>query len=157
MSRALRGHFAATEDDGDEGINAGRAIACEVVALRYTGHLSEREAIDTLLYELPSTRRASGATLLNGGAPRAVNSIEPSSDERTPLFDAGGTRRSASRSDVGLDGIRSPADQTDQPESADVNLSESLQGLNALEIAAVSGAKKFLSQRPIQRIITAIW
>ncbi|GAB7343205.1 hypothetical protein MBLNU457_1270t2 [Dothideomycetes sp. NU457] len=154
---ALRGHFAATEDEGDEGVNAGRATASEVVALRYTGHLSEREAIDTLLYELPSTRRASAATLLNGGALTATNSIEPPSDERTPLFSAGHTRENGSRSDLGLDGMRSPADHTDQPESADVNLSESLQGLNALEIAAVSGAKKFLSQRPIQRIITAIW
>lgn len=31
------------------------------------------------------------------------------------------------------------------------------EGLNALEVAAVSGAKKFLSQKPIQRIINAIW
>ena len=30
-------------------------------------------------------------------------------------------------------------------------------GLNALEIAAVSGSKKFLSQKAIQRIIDAIW
>lgn len=157
LSRALRGHFAATEDDGDEGVNAGRATACEVVALRYTGHLSEREAIDTLLYELPSTRRASGATLLNGAALTRGTSIEARSDETTPLFSAAGTRGTTARSDFGLDGMRSPADQTDQADSADVNLSESLQGLNALEIAAVSGAKKFLSQRPIQRIITAIW
>jgi len=156
--RALRGHFIATVDDGDEGVNAGRAAACEVVALRYTGHLSERDAIDTLLYELPSTRRVSAATLLNGAATNTVaESAERTIDERTPLFNAIGTWRSSSRSDVDLDGTRSPTEQADQHESADVNLSESLQGLNALEIAAVSGAKKFLSQRPIQRIITAIW
>ena len=30
-------------------------------------------------------------------------------------------------------------------------------GLNALEIAAVSDAKRFLSQRSVQRVVTGIW
>lgn len=37
------------------------------------------------------------------------------------------------------------------------NLATHFEGLNALEIAAVSGAKRFLSQRPVQRIVNAIW
>jgi hypothetical protein len=37
------------------------------------------------------------------------------------------------------------------------NFAASFAGLNALEIAAVSDAKKFLSQKAIQRIIDGIW
>jgi len=55
---------------------------------------------------------------------------------------------------MGLDGSTTPTINQDELE---IDLAESLEGLSALEIAAVSGAKKFLSQKPIQRIITAIW
>lgn len=37
------------------------------------------------------------------------------------------------------------------------DFASSFQNLNALEIAAVSDAKKFLSQRVVQRIIESIW
>jgi len=41
--------------------------------------------------------------------------------------------------------------------SNEVSFSEHVQGLNALEVAAITGAKKFLGAKPIQQIITAIW
>lgn len=37
------------------------------------------------------------------------------------------------------------------------SLTSQCENLSALEIAAVSGAKKFLSQRPIQKIINGLW
>ena len=40
---------------------------------------------------------------------------------------------------------------------ADDDLTSPFLGLNTLEIAAVADAKKFLSQKPVQRIITDIW
>ncbi len=39
----------------------------------------------------------------------------------------------------------------------DRHLSASFEGLNALEIAAVADAKKFLSQRSVQTIVNDIW
>lgn len=143
---ALKGHFTAIEDNDDQGINAARAAACEVVALRYTMRLSYREAIDVLLFELPPPKDS------NGQVTTASTPTTPRG-EQTPLL---GTWRSATRSELGLtlDGSRTEAQMPDKTGS---DLAEQLQGLNALEIAAVSGAKKFLSQRPIQRIINAIW
>lgn len=46
-------------------------------------------------------------------------------------------------------------DETDSQSNSE--LTEQFEGLNALEIAAVSGAKKFLCQKQVQRIINAIW
>lgn len=34
---------------------------------------------------------------------------------------------------------------------------EALAGMNALEIAAVGDAKKFMSQKPVQKIVDDIW
>lgn len=45
----------------------------------------------------------------------------------------------------------------DSSTATDSELAEQFDGLNALEIAAVSGAKKFLCQKQVQRIINAIW
>ena len=52
----------------------------------------------------------------------------------------------------------------DQPDSTDTEVSDAgesfaatFAGLTALEIAAVAGAKKFLSEKPIQRVINGIW
>lgn len=43
-------------------------------------------------------------------------------------------------------------------ETADVDeLAESMAGMNALEIAAVANAKKFLSQKQVQHVIEDIW
>lgn len=125
-------------------------------------HLSEREAIDFLLYELPDSaaknnnhieagashsERAGGAAT-NGGASSNGNT------ERAPLL---------SRSQVpgALTGLSHfGTDQVDSgtwpAENVDVFATE-FASLNALEIAAVAGAKKFMNQKTIQRIVNGIW
>ena len=146
----MSGHFAASEDDSDEGTNEARSAACEVVALRYVNHLSERDVIDTLFYELPPPP---SSETVGHEDDHVVESVEPVRTEQTPLL---GSWRSVPRPETATDmnDSRSPADVS---EESDVILAESLQGLNALEVAAVSGAKRFLGQKRIQQTITQIW
>ena len=127
-----------------------------MIATRFVAHLSQREAIDCLTYQLPSV--PDDLAEVRGEEPPA-ETTDPGLDESAPLLRRS-TRenisRTVSRSDIGmgLDGSTTPTINQDELE---IDLAESLEGLSALEIAAVSGAKKFLSQKPIQRIITAIW
>lgn len=82
-------------------------------------------------------------------------------NDRTPLLERHdahsghlpkppGSRGSSSlhvhRSESGLSGLEKVDDPT-----------KSLAGLNALEIAAVASAKKFLSQRLVQKVVQDIW
>ena len=58
------------------------------------------------------------------------------------------------------DEARSEDIENDQPIDTDVtdtSIAKNYQHLNALEIAAVCDAKKFLSQRAVQRIIDGMW
>lgn len=48
----LKWHFSTLEAD-DRGLNDTRANACEIVAWRFLSRISEREAVDYCLYELP--------------------------------------------------------------------------------------------------------
>jgi hypothetical protein len=71
---------------------------------------------------------------------------QPDSGERSPL--------------LSQDEARSEDIENDQPIDTDVtdtSIAKNYQQLNALEIAAVCDAKKFLSQRAVQRIIDGIW
>ena len=150
----LKWHYSSLEPD-DGGINETRSHACEIVAWRFLSHLSEHELIDYLLCELPP------ATILNpdGGSLRGLNSDGISgnveADEFTQLlsransqlmmpseWDSRNTQytNSTSRSRAGVN----------DPFSSFV-------GLNALEVATVANAKKFLSQRVVQKVVNGIW
>lgn len=96
--------------------------------------MSERDAIDYLCTDLVQRK--------------APQSDEPSLDvdEQSPLLDAGATPSETSQ-------IDEPTDDS----VATVSFAKDYQQLNALEIAAVCEAKKFLSQRAVQRIIDGIW
>lgn len=128
----------ALETDDIQDVNISRAFACEATALRFVNLLSGREKIDTLLLELPDhdhERRDAEASL-----PRTPT-------ETSSLLARDARRNSAIGSRDGSE--EDPSSRSDH--------AEHFEGLNALEIAAVSGAKSFLSQKPIQRIIDAIW
>ncbi|KAF2838889.1 hypothetical protein M501DRAFT_1011617 [Patellaria atrata CBS 101060] len=122
---ALKGHFSALALDDDRGVMSTRGFACEIVAWRFVAMLAEREAIDALLFEIPS-----GSNDRN----------------RTPDTEASLHTR--------------PTDLNTRQQSS---LSEwdkfaaSFANLNALEIGVVTGAKKFMSQRVIQKVINEIW
>ncbi|OCK76614.1 hypothetical protein K432DRAFT_408020 [Lepidopterella palustris CBS 459.81] len=157
---ALKTHFAALETDDDRGVNDARGYACEIVAWRFVTHLSEREAIDFLLYELPSVPTAtaqshdpeSGVTSQSNGHPL----VDPAHEE-TPLLPTTPTserpRYSRTVSQFGTDTVFASA--ADAAHADDFTCQ--FVNLSALEIAVVSGSKKFLSQRAVQKIINGIW
>lgn len=147
MFSILKWHFASAEQD-DRGINESRGYACEIVAWRFLTHLSEHELIDYLLHELPSLSRDAGSY-----------QREPFvNDEEQLLPD----EETAMRASLLRSGASSP--EGSQAQSSNKNASKpdddpmsSFVGLNALEIAAIADAKKFLSQRVVQKVVTDIW
>ncbi|KAL1302754.1 hypothetical protein AAFC00_003104 [Neodothiora populina] len=143
---ALRGHFISLETDDVQDVNITRAYACEATALRFVNMLSGREKIDMLLYELPCP----------GDVPQEVVASNDSESNlpRTPTERSPLVTRQSGTSTIGA--VSSTGSEENLPASSSDH-AEHFEGLNALEIAAVSGAKSFLSQKPIQRIIDAIW
>ncbi|KAM3069383.1 hypothetical protein ACMFMG_005488 [Clarireedia jacksonii] len=151
----LKWHFSTLEVD-DRGINETRANACEIVAWRFLSRVSERDAVDFCLYDLPEP------TLQRLSEPAADASESTEHSSLLPQFrdrDSAAASRPASRKRTDLlrqishmgtffsDGL---VDDEEDPTS-------SFTGLNGLEIAAVADCKKFLSQRIVQKIITGIW
>ena len=136
--RILKWQFASGGVD-DHGINEARGHACEIVAWRFLTHLSAAELIDYLLHELPLSfdpeiHDEVGSLANNGEAA-----------DRTALLSGRGPSAASAQ---GKSRTNSFAEH--EPLSSFV-------GLNALEIAAVAGAKKFLSQQIVQKTVDDIW
>jgi hypothetical protein len=164
-SRALKWHFSSLEPD-DRGLNETRANACEIVAWRFLTRLSERDAIDFVLYELPSAEETveilesgNGRDGERSSAPNESSRLLPQSHTRDPKpagpFRPTSRREQLMRSVTEL-GTHIFADD-DSAEDVEEDPTSAFTGLNALEIAAVADAKKFLSQRLVQKIINGIW
>ncbi|KAI1394024.1 uncharacterized protein F4822DRAFT_33998 [Hypoxylon trugodes] len=160
---ALRWHYGAINDS--RGVSEARANACEIVAWRFLTRLSERDAVDFCLYEIPDISSdedtshednpADGGesnertTLL--GSPRGF-SPDRGSDHNHNHF--GSSRR--------IQLLQSISKLTMSRHASDVEELEDdptapFTNLNALEIAAIADAKRFLSQHVVQKIITGIW
>lgn len=150
----LKGHFVTLEADEEQGIHAARGFACEAVATRFIIGLADREIIDSLLYELeiPDGSENDNQTL-DEAQPEPLTPVT----EQSPLLSRSSLRsRGSYRSRLTIPEAYDGA--AEEPSAAaDSELAEQFDGLNALEIAAVSGAKKFLCQKQVQRIINAIW
>lgn len=101
------------------------------MAWRFLTHLSAAELIDYLLHELPPV----------SFDPEDHDEIENAGNgdhaERAVLLSGQGPSAASTQAE-------------DEPTSSFV-------GLNALEIAAVAGAKRFLSQRIVQKTVDDIW
>ncbi|KAF2473800.1 uncharacterized protein BDR25DRAFT_125097 [Lindgomyces ingoldianus] len=152
---ALKAHFSALEEASDEpGVNEARGYACELVAWQFLTNLSEREAIDFLLLELPpaisspdnSQDEERDSVSHQNGASANLRG------EATPLL--GSRRFGRTSSYFGTDSVA--ATLTTDISHSD-NFASQFENLSALEIASVSDAKKFLSQRPVQKIINGVW
>lgn len=158
FDRALKMHFANLESDESRGINTTRGLACEYVAWRFLTHLSGRELIYFLLYELPpcvggkddeydedtghtTRQRPSGPSRQN------TNGTQASLLSSSQLESAEGIEEET----------QGDADNSTQFDRQDDDFASSFDSLNALEIAAVSDAKKFMSQRIVQRTVESIW
>ncbi|KAI0834134.1 ion transporter [Hypoxylon sp. FL0890] len=159
---ALRWHYGAVNDS--RGVNEARANACEIVAWRFLTRLSEREAVEFCLYEIPDACERDNSFQADEPADGGE------SNERTALLR--NTSRSSSPdscSDYHQSGtsrrnklLKSISKLTMSRHASDVEELEDdptapFTHLNALEIAAIADAKRFLSQHVVQKIITGIW
>ena len=137
----------------DRGINDTRAHACEIVAWRFLSHLSEPELVDYLLYELPTPKKTNTAKTSS----HSTNGHVGYQDE-AHLEDYSETSRLLSDRSPGL---RDPAPSNGPApaveEEEDDDPTKPFVRLNALEIAAVADAKRFLSQRVVQKVVNGIW
>ena len=152
LSSILKWQFNSVEQD-DRGINEARGFACEIVAWRFLTYLSEPELIDYLLHEVPLVPfNDSGG--FEGIVSRSGNgngrfSEDNDSAERAALL-GGRVGQPASDHRQGTHRSTTGSFIPDNPILAFV-------GLNALEIASVADAKKFLSQRVVQKVVNDIW
>lgn len=130
-------------------MNETRGQACEIVAWRFVSHLTQREAVEYLCYELPAAD-ARDVNVSRQATDDLTDDYEaPAADEDRPLLD-GFEESGISFND---DNYGSTSRLPENKES----FASTFAGLNALEVAAVAGAKKFLSEKPIQRIVNGIW
>ncbi|KAH0090594.1 hypothetical protein KCU60_g13216, partial [Aureobasidium melanogenum] len=150
----LKGHFVTLEADEEQGIHAARGFACEAVATRFIIGLADREIIDSLLYELQIPDNSETDTqIVDENQPELLSPVS----EQSPLLPRSSLRsRGSYRSRLTIPEAYDGAAE-ESTAATDAELAEQFDGLNALEIAAVSGAKKFLCQKQVQRIINAIW
>lgn len=145
---ALKGHFKVIETDDDCGINESRGFACELVAWQFVLQLSEQDALDYLLYELRDDDDDDDGD---------------DDDEETGLLSRHHIRRNGNgvngHSNGNANGSGNGANgSTEHNKSGNgEGFAEPFMKLNTLEVAAVSGAKKFLSQRAVQDVVDSIW
>ncbi|KAI9846549.1 MAG: hypothetical protein M1838_001245 [Thelocarpon superellum] len=156
---AGRYHFSEREDD-EHGANEARGQACEVVAWRLLAHMSETERIDSLFYQLPPRghgqhdqhRPPADPERASISPPHASSAAGETTSLLTRAVDAAPAGPLARRWTANL--WRSREDGDDEDEA---NAAVRFAGLNALEIAAVADAKKFLSRKSVQKIVNDIW
>ncbi len=155
---ATRYDYCSTDTE-DSGLNESRALACELVAWQFLTYLSEKELIDALLYDLPtaeddkstqSGRSKKNGLLSQGGT--ILDESAPLLQPRPSEYDGLGPPRRATFSDETQTDELNPVPSKNQDD-----LAHSMAGMNALEIAAICDAKKFLSQKPVQSIVEGIW
>ncbi|EXJ55591.1 hypothetical protein A1O7_08519 [Cladophialophora yegresii CBS 114405] len=169
---AARYLFINDPGDVDPGLNESRGLACELVAWQFLTFLSEKELIDYLLYDLPevsedNTRRSPSETHTNSQHTGNHND-GGSSNESSPLLRSRSSehgnflrpprRASTQHTDRFTSGATTSTFGGDEDgASRRADLDESMAGMNALEIAAIGDAKKFISKSPVQKIVEDIW
>ncbi|KAL2827544.1 hypothetical protein BDW59DRAFT_143947 [Aspergillus cavernicola] len=150
------------EHDGGQDVTRG--YACEFLAWQFLCHLNQRELIEFLLEELRAPpqhtmsidRAEAGMSSLS--APTAERDTQ--GNENTPLLSSsasqpyilGSSRQHESSPGSDQQGFNSYLNNSDCAEEFSMFL-----GLNALEIATIAHAKKFLSQRVVQKVVDNIW
>ncbi|KAE8348476.1 hypothetical protein BDV28DRAFT_143378, partial [Aspergillus coremiiformis] len=152
--------------DYDWGVSESRGYACEYVAWQFVCHLKQRETIEYLLEELtwPTQKTINIGQAERGAsgyASAAGDQRTSEEDERAPLLLGsssslyrffGGTRRVGSSLEE-----NNPGSYSSSLEAYELEKFSLFFGLNALEIATIAHAKKFLSQKVVQRVIDHIW
>ncbi|PWY81076.1 hypothetical protein BO83DRAFT_305428 [Aspergillus eucalypticola CBS 122712] len=151
--------------ENDWGLNESRGYACEYVAWQFLCHVNQRETIEFLLEELKTPMQGgmdiSQAERGTSGFVTMGSEAFPQEDERTPLLLSsssslyrffGGKRRAGSPLD-----INEPGSNMSASDAYELEKLSRFFGLNALEIATIAHAKRFLSQKVVQKVIDNIW
>ncbi|EPS33017.1 hypothetical protein PDE_07978 [Penicillium oxalicum 114-2] len=155
----LRWDYSMTTED-DWGLNESRGAACEFVAWQFLCHLNQRETIEFLLEELPSSRR--GSATFSEPETGLPSDLARASIESAPLLAGRPLRGRPDPKPVSYgsycQNVNSHSgSQIDHADDCDMSRFSRFFGLNALEIASIAGAKRFLSQRVVQRVVNDIW
>lgn len=158
-NRAARYAFDNNDNSEDPRLTDSRALACELVAGQFLTFLSEKELIDHLLYELPVLQddeeiedtslphQVDGADFSNESSPLLTNT-----DNRTGPKPLQPPKRPTLNGTTSLNST-----QFRELFVHEESIAKSMAGMNALEIAAVSNSKKFLSQKQVQFVVEDIW
>lgn len=150
----MKWEFSNAADD-DWGLNESRGSACEFVAWQFLCHLDQRETIQFLLEELPIPRRGSSNPV---DTERGNSGSAVSQDlETTPLLSSPSATLSRFGTGRTQDSRGSGGIRNAKHESYETSRYSRFFGLNALEIAAIAQAKRFLSQRAVLRVVNDIW
>ncbi|KAL4988064.1 hypothetical protein BDW68DRAFT_177250 [Aspergillus falconensis] len=146
----------------DDGQNETRGYACEYVAWQFICHLNQRELIEYLLEELkPPTQYTNSVDSTEAGMPSCAAFMAEDNlpqNEHTPLLSSPTTRSQIfgrNRRHEGFHG--SENSEIDSYFNDDGDEFSMFLGLNALEIATIAHAKKFLSQKVVQKVVNDIW
>ncbi|KAL7786353.1 hypothetical protein V8C37DRAFT_392424 [Trichoderma ceciliae] len=163
---ALKWHYDSDRDN--QGLAEARSNACEIVAWRFLTHHSERQAVTFCLYEIPDHKKVKAQQQLK--QPDQAGPSDPEVGERAPLiprvlatFDGSSSHPPVGSSSKKIQLLSSLSRLTnlsmddDEDEDEDDDPTAAFEGLNALEIAAIANAKRFLSQHVVQKIISGIW
>ncbi|RAK97519.1 uncharacterized protein BO80DRAFT_363836 [Aspergillus ibericus CBS 121593] len=155
----------SNEAENDWGLNESRGYACEYVAWQFLCHIDQRETIEYLLEELKipiqSGINITQAERGTSGFASAAGEPFTQEGERTPLLLSsssslyhffGGNRRTGSSLD-----INEPGSNASASDAYELERLSRFFGLNALEIATIAHAKRFLSQKVVQKVIDNIW
>ncbi|KAA8899392.1 hypothetical protein FN846DRAFT_990157, partial [Sphaerosporella brunnea] len=113
------------------GVSSTRASACELVACDLTSSLSAVEALQYLCHELPVAE---------------TEGAEPTESTESTFLLSGRTG-----------GTGSSDPESGRKKQFEGTNNGSTSGMTTLEIAILADCKKFISHRPVQRIINGIW
>ncbi|KAL3491527.1 hypothetical protein BJX62DRAFT_204863 [Aspergillus germanicus] len=149
----------AAEHDG--GFDETRGYVCEYIAWQFLCHLNQRDLIEYVLEELRvSPRQMTSLDRAEAGESSLAAFRSAEGNESTPLLSGasfqshilGGNRRRLSSYGSGQQESENGIHDGDAVEEFSMFI-----GLNALEIATIAHAKKFLSQRVVQKVVDDLW
>ncbi|KAM0669434.1 hypothetical protein ACQRIT_004572 [Beauveria bassiana] len=159
---ALKWHY--DNERQDQTLSEARASACEIVAWRFLALLSDTDAMRFCLCEIPDSRAPRRPSRDGRGRDEEAQQRQPAT-ETAPLLPR--RRRLAKTSPNGMR-LRPPGGSSRQSlclddamtpagGAGDADPAVTFRTLNGLEMAVVSGAKRFLGRSVVQRIVAGIW
>ena len=125
------------------------------MAWRFVTHLSERESIDYLLHDVvrPDEQDHDEEERGTANVGRTFANSAEYHEETTRLLQSIDHGEASSHGNSRLSSDPEPSVYS----SREQEVLSAFETMNALEIAIVSGSKKFLSQKTVQKILNGIW